>query len=662
MKNKTILIFIFIILSFFNTYGAGNDAVVSLNKAVESFKRGDYYRAVEYYKTTLSINPNYVDAMYGLAGTYMKLGEFKEAYIYIKKARVLDKYSVKLRIMEGRILTSLGKFNEAESIIESVLTEEPNNREGRAGLAELYIAEGDYLNAIEIYNSMLQYAPDDRRTLLSLIIILDSKGLYGKSDKYVEKTLRLFPENSTVQYTAAKHFLQEGNTARVESHARAAVSLDPENKEAVLLLTKLLMNQERYSEAATLLESILKNDRAQPSLWYMLGETYRLSGNSKEALRSYSIGVGIAGNDEIIRIALENCIVKYTDVKDPVRKRYSDYHFEMGKSFEDKNYLRKAKFEYRRGLYIDPHSEKGWLLYADLLKTEGFTAKYVSILRETAKNGIPDTDLLDRIEIYESMMEDTVSYRWKINQFEIEKPVFRIMLYSTDEQYPASYYNCGFYVNSYLGRILTGNERIEVLNLSEIHKYSDAFNAARRNNTDYFVKISPAEKNNVFEVDVKVYSSRTGTLLKSFSVFRTGNNRLSNALERVSYNINSIIPLRGTLLKREFNNVLIDLGSADGVSAGKVFYITKPSEKLVIGDDFNFRVNKDDIIGEVKVVAVDDLVSEGAISKYGFFDMITPGDFIFLKDPDKKEIESDKQKPENTGSVSSLYKTILTIP
>ncbi len=662
MKNRRFFLYYILLAVVFQSYGETNTAIDLLRTAENEYYQEHYYSAIEYYKTALQKNPVFVDALYGLAETYLKLSEYKTAEEYVIRARKIDKYSVPLKILEGRIYTALGKFKEAGENFNAVLQQEPNNNEAKTAVAELNIAEGNILSAIDIYNTIINHSPEDKRSLLSLILILDNQHLYTKAEEYVEKALRLFPEDSMVQYTAAVHFLLEGNSERVEPHTLNAVSLNPENTEAVLLLARLYMESGRYEEAAEQLNSILKGNRNQPLIWYILAEVYRLEGNTNDALRSYSIALSLSPNDELIRMAFEDFIVDNTDPDNPVRTKYAAYHLETGRRYEELNYLKKAKFEYRRALYIDPHSNEGWLVYANLLKTEGYKAKYLSILKELAKNGNHGTDIADEIEIYESILQDSVSSIWGINQFEIEKPLFKIMLFGIHEDFSQKYYNAGLYINKYLKNVLMGNERIEVLQTDETDGFSQAFNEARGNAADYFIQVIPELSGNNFRVDLKVYIGSTGTLINEFTVFRTGNRRISSAMAMAGSTIENLIPLQGTIIQRDFNKVLLDIGAAESVEKGTVFYITKPQERLTVDEDFNFRIEMDKIIGEVTIDDVDDLVSEGTVKKYDFFDLIAPGDFVFVKKSEEKTQTIENNVNTINNPPSKLYKTILTIP
>ncbi len=661
MKNKIIVLAFFLSITVSFLFGEGNRALYNNNLADEAYKEQNYYTAIEYYKAALQINPDYIDALHGLSLTYFKLEEYNEALKYLLEARRIDSFETSLMVLEGRIYTALGRYDDALKIFKSSLLKEPNNTEADLGMAELFVAEGDVLDAVKIYNKTLLYLPDDKRTLLSLIIILDKERHFQEADRYVSHLLRLYPNDSVVQYTAAKHFLSEGKADQIEAHAAAAVALNEKNQQAVLLLTRLYLGQKKYAQASHLLTQVLKINRNQPLIWYMLGEVYRLEKNDVQALQSYAIAVNLDADDELIRMALETFIIDHTAPYNVARDKYAAYHFAKGKAFETRNYLNKARREYRRGLIIAPHSDSGWLLYANLLKRFGFINRYLSILEQVAKDTPQDKNLQDKIEIYKSLIVDTVASKWKINQFEINKTGITLGIYSSNKN-SLLHFNADYYLNRYLKNLLQGTERLSVTGMGEELAFAQAFNKARNNHCDYFVMLDSTEGEDTFSVTAKMYHGETGALLKEFSLYRTGNNRVSNALTKVSTSIQALIPLEGKILKREFNTALIDLGRADGIKKDDVFFIINPSFKPSINENFTFSVDSSHLLGEIKITRIDDLISEGTIKKYTFFDLINTGDTLIPDTKEGKTSQENTHTPAANTAPSDIYKTILTLP
>ena len=150
---------------------------------------GDYYRAVESYKTALQINPSYLGPLKGLAGSYFGLGEYQEALHWVSEALRYDRENIDLINLQGRILLGLGDFAEARKYFSAVLDKEPYNIDAQFGMAELEIANGKMQNALDRYINALRISPENRRALLSLVLLYDKLGNPGIAEDYIEQAL-----------------------------------------------------------------------------------------------------------------------------------------------------------------------------------------------------------------------------------------------------------------------------------------------------------------------------------------------------------------------------------------------------------------------------------------------------------------------------------------
>ena len=70
----------------------------------------DFFRAIELYKASLSINPNYVKPMVGLARCFYYVEQYDEALNYVTSARAQDRNNSELKIPGLILLRSLSKL------------------------------------------------------------------------------------------------------------------------------------------------------------------------------------------------------------------------------------------------------------------------------------------------------------------------------------------------------------------------------------------------------------------------------------------------------------------------------------------------------------------------------------------------------------------------
>ena len=141
----------------------------------------------------------------------------------------MDKTSVEAKILFGRILTGMGNFSEARIIYMAILKEQTNNMSAFIALAELEVAEGNILNALELYKNALEKTPENRKALISSIILFDSINKNKISETYVEEVLILYPENAHVNYIAAKHYYESDNINTALEYGTRAYAIDSGN-------------------------------------------------------------------------------------------------------------------------------------------------------------------------------------------------------------------------------------------------------------------------------------------------------------------------------------------------------------------------------------------------------------------------------------------------
>jgi tetratricopeptide (TPR) repeat protein len=79
-------------------------------------------KAIEFYNMALSLDPENVDALYGLAKTYQTIGEKPKADSVYKTAVTKNPNSVGINYSYGLFLVELGRFEEAISYLEKSYT------------------------------------------------------------------------------------------------------------------------------------------------------------------------------------------------------------------------------------------------------------------------------------------------------------------------------------------------------------------------------------------------------------------------------------------------------------------------------------------------------------------------------------------------------------
>jgi tetratricopeptide (TPR) repeat protein len=616
--------------------------------------RSNLLAAVELYRAALIENPAYDKPLIGLAESFFALEEYEEALEYLEEAQKYDRGNLDLIVLEGRIAIALNQPARARSLFESVLEKEPNNLEARFGLAELDIAQGRTRNASQRYIETLKIRPESQKALLSLVLLSEAQGDQAAAEAYLELALKYHSYDPRVHYAAGRFSLEEGNLERAESYLLTAIALDAGYSEAKRLLAQVYLLQEQPQRSIEVLRQILATDRDIPLVWYSLGLAYDRSGDPEQGIRSLAQALRLQPDDEIARIVLENIALSELPIDDPIRERYAAYHLERGALFRERNYLDKALMEYRRALRLQPEAREPRLHYAELHRLMGFPEKYMKELEVLRDLGYTDARIIDDIEIIGATRYDSVSARWGIDQYGLDRGRFSLALYhlmpATRELHPFA----GAAAAAYLHDLLQRYPTLDVLQTTlNVDSFESAFREARSLGSDYFLLMHIEESERSFTTVLEQYLTSTGKRLRTYRVFRTGNDRVQDNFNILAGRVFETLPLRGNLLARQFDQGVIDLGMYDQLEVGQELAIVRKGKVRLRNDRVDVTADERDVLGSFTVETLDENVAAGTVTKRSFFDLINAGDQIIPLLP-----SSAPEQPEDTGEPGLLRRLL----
>lgn len=624
------------------------------------------YDAIVYFKDALALNPKYIDPMLELAEAYYYLDEYDEALRYVAMASPLGRDNARLLNIHGRILLALGKTDEAAAIFRSIQKKEPYNIDAILGLAEFSLAKGDELSALKQYQKSLEYSSKNRRILLSLSLMYENRGDRKLAEGFLLKALDSFPENALVQTLASEYYLRLKQYKDAEFHAGTALTLVPQYRRALESLSRIYYSMGDYERCLTVLGQIHQFDNKNARAWYLRAQALISLGRIDEAVQSLERALTHDPSDEISRLVLENLLLLKYPQENEVRVRYGAWHFTQATEYRKKNMYSRAEFHYKRGLLLAPFNTGGRRAYAEFLKTLGRNARFLQQLVLLKDQGVNDTFVKDNTEIYTSLLTESVASVWRIDQFNVDRnPLFFRVFYMPARQ-NLEHPSASQFVAEYTQQLLQSSHKIsfaasvdeefspDVMPRS-VGGESDAFRTAREEKIDYYIMASYAESGDDFQIEVDLYLGRTGTKIRSYKAYRTGNFRVQTAIYQIVETIQREIPLRGKLLSRKVNEGLVNIGSADGIKVGDKLHLVDPRSYVLQGEAPGFVYSSENEVGTLTITKVDELISVGTIQRTGLFDKINLGDTIL------RDGESVIRPKDATANFPYLYNQIRGI-
>ncbi|QTQ13757.1 tetratricopeptide repeat protein [Treponema parvum] len=597
---------------------------------------GNYYSAIEAFKQATMLNPTYGDAWLHLSQCAYYLDEFDLALQYADTAAKYAKNDSEIQNLRGMTYISLGNFAQARSIFEKVLSAYPNNIEARFGLAELDLFSGRVGDAENLYKDALKRQGSNRKALLSLALISAEQGKTELTRNYVSQALQYHSGNAEVHFLAAYLDAKAGNFESAEYRVRSSLQIDGSYYAAYELLANILFMRGKYIEAIDVCDFCIDRDRTNGKFWYIKGLSLYRQGKTAQALSVWENALYADPQDEILRAAFELLANETIPLEDKRRAVWAEYHVGKAKAYEKKFQGNAMRFEYQRALKLYPYDTEARTSYAKQLVRDGLYELYLEQLKfiKTGKENageIPTSELTDTIEAYESLLQNTLAAKWNIDPLYLDKIRWHLgICYESppaELQYPESIRIVSELLCDMFSGISAASVDVKPIPVSG---YADAFGKARRSGLDYFLILKLNETERELSADAVMYSALSGNEIRSFSVFRTGNDRYSISLRFLRRKILETLPIKGRVLAREGDTLLIDLGKTEGIVSGAEFDVVKKGEIRTANSSAGLSYKPASVIGSATVFAAGEEVSEAAFKQKGFFDNLNIGDEVAL--------------------------------
>lgn len=141
------------------------------------YRKREYHKARILYKEAIGLDPTYTSAYLAIGDSYCEEDRFEDAVTFWGKliSAVPDQGHLVIDRLK-KTLFDLGRFGDIQDICQSILEHSPRNVEARQALAEFYEKKGDYDQAVELWNQVIEDYPDNYAAVLELIRIYLERG------------------------------------------------------------------------------------------------------------------------------------------------------------------------------------------------------------------------------------------------------------------------------------------------------------------------------------------------------------------------------------------------------------------------------------------------------------------------------------------------------
>ncbi len=291
-------------------------------------------------------------------------GHLKHAIEVFYKALELDNTSSELLLEIADVYYRMGNEEKSLNYIEQILDKEPVHIPSLKLLEKIFIDKNALEEAEQTAKNIycITRNPDDLATIFKLL------NQQGKFNEIFEYNVETYSEKVYLELAKAYYYQKHFNQA--EEMLKKALDLDDNNQEALLLLGKVCIAQNKKEECISLLPKF-KLDETNPDLLNFMGEVEGFIENYKTAIEYFKLAIKADRTVDKSYYNLANIYFKQGDLQ-LAKKNYNlalslnpdnkNYHFALANLYYSEKHYKKA-LEELKGNFFEARLLKAVILY-----------------------------------------------------------------------------------------------------------------------------------------------------------------------------------------------------------------------------------------------------------------------------------------------------------
>lgn len=274
----------------------------SISSAVNAMRENRIADAEKICLNWLSSNPGCTNHLRLLGHSLMKQERLDEAEERIRFALSLDPDFPQLEEDLGSVLALKDRFDEAIPHFERAIQQEPSLPTPYKKLGQALIKTDRADEADDVFRMYLERDPG--KNAVAEAIMRVQEGRDEEAIKLLRKILRSDPDNvDAMRYLAAAYLKEKKNMGDAEALLRRASQIAPGYSEVLMLLGSVLLERNRFRDAAETFEKLIKLRTDSDVAWAGLGQALARGDQTEKSAEAFAHAIELNPNVPLVQMS-----------------------------------------------------------------------------------------------------------------------------------------------------------------------------------------------------------------------------------------------------------------------------------------------------------------------------------------------------------------------
>jgi tetratricopeptide (TPR) repeat protein len=269
-----------------------------------AYQEKDYKRAEEVFRELYKKNPRDFRGLAGLTETLASEGHLPEVVKMWEDASKAEPQRRDLKMAVANVYVRSNRSDEAIKIYQSLLEKEPKSPDLLIHLAESERLKGDLNQAIDGFRRCSQAAPNNTQCLIELGLLMEATGKRDQAKPIYEQILRIKPDFPVALNNLAYIKAEEGaDLDQALSMAQRAMQKEPNSPQIADTLGWIYIKKNLSEDAIRVFRELVVKNPNDSSFHYHYGMALLQKGDKPSAKRELQTAMkNHPSKDEAVKI------------------------------------------------------------------------------------------------------------------------------------------------------------------------------------------------------------------------------------------------------------------------------------------------------------------------------------------------------------------------